>query len=506
MTILKSKGKRGIRSTKQTLKLVTLVTIYTFILVSAFSVLAANAEGGLEGYVGSDTCLICHSSATPEIVEKWNDSQHGNVSGNAYPLSRGVECAGCHSTNYDPVTGTYTEPRQGCEVCHGPGAEHVSGPSEDNIFRSTDSSVCGQCHNRHGESLTYIDPESEAPVGYPVGYTPDKVLEEFYESASLDDLHSFWPTGHAAYSHGNGGMQYPEWKQSRHSEVGVECVLCHDPHGSVGYEKQLLKAEDELCVTCHKSQEKINAGTGGEGVPEMPWVMEDLCVQCHMPQVGITHSGEAGTGRSHTWEILFPEEAEAIAGTAEEVEHPEEEEEEHIHIPASSCSECHSIEGDDFGVRFQPLIEERQSTVSALLSTLEGKIDDASYSTTEARQLLETAEGNVELVSKDESNGWHNYYYSVSILNEADQLIDQATDVEDFITTNTDLESQVSQLETEKTDLTGDVTSLETEVSGLEAEVEDLSRKAAGLTTNLAIGGVAGLIVGAIAVYFVTKR
>lgn len=40
----------------------------------------------------------------------------------------------------------------------------------------------------------------------------------------------------------------------------------------------------------------------------------------------------------------------------------------------------------------------------------------------------------------------------------------------------------------------------------LEADVVDLTWKASGLTTNLTVGGIAGLIVGAIAVYFVTKK
>ncbi|MFQ6053326.1 MAG: ammonia-forming cytochrome c nitrite reductase subunit c552, partial [Candidatus Bathyarchaeia archaeon] len=453
---------------------------------------ASPEEGRLEGYVGADTCILCHRSLTPEIVEKWNSSQHarvGNASArvaNAYPLSRGISCAGCHATNYDPDTGTYTDPYQGCEACHGPGATHIAGPTKENIFKPDSSSVCGQCHNRHGESLTYTNPETGEPVGYPVGYTPDKPLEEYYQSASLDDEHSFWPTGHASYEHGGGGMQYPEWKQSRHAEVGVECFICHDPHGPTGNENNLISPQAELCALCHKPQEKMNAGMGGVGVPEMPWVMEDMCVNCHMPSVGLDYKGDPGDGRSHTWTVLYP---------AEASEHG---------VYASSCSDCHATSEDPLGVRFQTLIDDRRAEIAGIIEALETEMKAVSFDTAAAEQLESQARRNMDMVKHDESSGWHNYYYALSLLNEAGQLLEQAADVDDHLKANADLQSQLSNLEGEKATLEDEVSSLESQVSDLEAqvsslqgEVESWKAKAAGGTTNMIIGAVAGLIIGA---------
>ena len=51
----------------------------------------------------------------------------------------------------------------------------------------------------------------------------------------------------------------------------------------------------------------------------------------------------------------------------------------------------------------------------------------------------------------------------------------------------------------------GDVSSLESQVSSLEADVADLQGKS-GSTTNYIIGAVIGLIIGAVAVYFLTKK
>ena len=71
----------------------------------------------------------------------------------------GPTCDGCHSVNYNVQTKTVTEWNVGCEKCHGPGGEHVRGPSAATIVnparldyvRATDT--CMQCHTQ-GQPLT----------------------------------------------------------------------------------------------------------------------------------------------------------------------------------------------------------------------------------------------------------------------------------------------------------------------------------------------------------------
>src|SRR5579862_2521335 len=45
----------------------------------------------------------------------------------------GPLCDGCHSVNYNIEAKTVTEWNVGCEKCHGPGGDHVRGPSRANI-------------------------------------------------------------------------------------------------------------------------------------------------------------------------------------------------------------------------------------------------------------------------------------------------------------------------------------------------------------------------------------
>jgi phage shock protein A len=66
------------------------------------------------------------------------------------------------------------------------------------------------------------------------------------------------------------------------------------------------------------------------------------------------------------------------------------------------------------------------------------------------------------------------------------------------------LESDKADLESDVDSLTSDVSALGSQVSTLEADVGELSAKA-GSTMNYAIGAIIGLIIGAVAVFFLKK-
>jgi predicted CXXCH cytochrome family protein len=83
-----------------------------------------------------------------------------------------------------------------------------------------------------------------------------------------------------------------EWRLTGHSEAGVGCVDCHDPHS----QKNLFEVADDLCINCHKE--------------DMERYLEDLhiqknigCVDCHalvippepLPQDGIVPTGHTFT-------------------------------------------------------------------------------------------------------------------------------------------------------------------------------------------------------------------
>ncbi|HEX2908523.1 MAG TPA: multiheme c-type cytochrome [Phototrophicaceae bacterium] len=101
-------------------------------------------------------------------------------------------CLQCHTTNYEPPTGTYLAENVQCEACHG--FTPVNHPPEELVIR-TDASVCRDCHTA--------------------------TFAEFRQSK------------HA----------YPEDREA------LGCATCHDPH----QQKLRFESVDELCLSCHKT-------------------------------------------------------------------------------------------------------------------------------------------------------------------------------------------------------------------------------------------------------------
>lgn len=99
-------------------------------------------------YLGVSKCIECHQS----FVESWEKTQHAS----AFATLKGVgksgdpECLKCHTVGFGEAGGFYsinTTPWLAdvqCEVCHGPGGDHLtdfSGP-----MQPVTESVCLKCH------------------------------------------------------------------------------------------------------------------------------------------------------------------------------------------------------------------------------------------------------------------------------------------------------------------------------------------------------------------------
>jgi len=95
--------------------------------------------------------------------------------------------------------------KQGCEACHGPAANHVADPSDT--------------------SGLFI-----------------------FEKASATDINARCLTCHAS---GTGQMNA---SNSFHRLNQVSCTDCHSPHHATTPEHLLVKAQPELCYTCHLQQ------------------------------------------------------------------------------------------------------------------------------------------------------------------------------------------------------------------------------------------------------------
>lgn len=157
------------------------------------------------------------------------------------------DCAACHTTGYVPegsqdnlegVVGRWAADNVGCEVCHGPGSNHVNDPYLIDMKVVREAELCGQCHIR-GDLVTL-----EADDGF--------------------------------LGHNN---QYGELFRS--TKRVMDCIDCHNPHSTTKYAEGLaIKTE---CETCHFDKvdyQKINSRRHAE------------CVNCHMPHASKSAVGD----------------------------------------------------------------------------------------------------------------------------------------------------------------------------------------------------------------------
>jgi hypothetical protein len=251
---------------KKALKIVSLAAVACAVLIGGGMFWnAQKADAQLPEYLGSQACLGCHS----DKFEVWQDSSHAHmvdqivdnkdfpadpatapadlqaelakadyvVAGQRFlardpksgdlvylnvqydktaqkyvPMKGGSNwdtgCAGCHSTGFNTATKTFTETSIGCEMCHGPGRDHILGKGDvSKITVTANSAACGQCHNGSGKNAD--------GVTWPVGYRPSmKNLEEVGFTIPTVD-----PNGPVPVLNSPKLRQYSMWKASAHANA-----------------------------------------------------------------------------------------------------------------------------------------------------------------------------------------------------------------------------------------------------------------------------------------------
>ena len=109
-------------------------------------------------YVGSKACSECHTEQY-ETFTKYAKKAH---SGDSVKLMAGdltpeelAECFHCHVTGYGKPGGFVSFEKTpgmadaGCEVCHGPGSEHVESGGDPALIKGKLTlDDCARCHNK----------------------------------------------------------------------------------------------------------------------------------------------------------------------------------------------------------------------------------------------------------------------------------------------------------------------------------------------------------------------
>ncbi|WP_420631539.1 multiheme c-type cytochrome [Candidatus Leptofilum sp.] len=210
------------------------------LLLGIMTFAATKAQTDPEVY-GSDDCGECHEAVTAQ----WENSVHGHASvvegflaawaeANSPP-----ECLSCHTTGFDPTTGTYEKEGVACETCHpSDPAEHPQKIMQTDIS----SRLCGQCHTD----------------------------------------------------------TFAEWETSVHGQEELTCARCHNPHSNalrVGSMQDTCRTchkeethfftftthadEGLLCTDCHLAAKSEPLGNGHSQISHTFSIGSETCTACH---------------------------------------------------------------------------------------------------------------------------------------------------------------------------------------------------------------------------------
>ena len=109
---------------------------------------------GVKAYVGSENCQSCHEKEYENFstnAAKARSFEHVEVMKKGLTEAEYLGCLKCHTTAYgEPggfvsVKATPELKNPGCEVCHGPGSQHIESSDPKDIKQPT-MAVCEKCH------------------------------------------------------------------------------------------------------------------------------------------------------------------------------------------------------------------------------------------------------------------------------------------------------------------------------------------------------------------------
>jgi len=233
-----------------------LIALVFALFAAGVTLIIASAQSGTVPPVQtSSDCASCHS----EVQMTWQNGSHRKAGTDPIFLDEWSKqgkpgaCLACHTTGFDPATGTYKADGVTCESCHNPvPPDHPKNP----MPVAPSVKLCGQCHS----SERFEAPNSQATTHY---------------------------------------------------ERGIACASCHDPHSTslqrVPGPRDAVKADpvSQLCVTCHKesnmnfsltahAQKDVSCGdchvNETDGVERAPHTVPDHSFQANVASCNTCHA------------------------------------------------------------------------------------------------------------------------------------------------------------------------------------------------------------------------
>src|ERR1017187_9744406 len=208
---------------------------------------APSSSSDASKYVGAETCKSCHE----DVYNAWEKTPHWKTTLNKEPS------------------------HQGCEGCHGPGAEHVEGGGDTSkIFNPAKHSakeVDAKCLTCHAGTHPNFDtsPHAKANVSCTSCHSVHQSKEEKLLKAPQPTL--------CFQCHSD---TKPAFNMPFHHKVNeglITCSDCHDAHGTFLANNVKSTADQNwICTKCHTE-------TRGPFVYEHVAIKAEGCLGCHTP-------------------------------------------------------------------------------------------------------------------------------------------------------------------------------------------------------------------------------
>lgn len=239
--------------------------IERFLLALMFAIVCAGitlivAQAGSQpsesGQSYTQDCNACHS----DFMESWMSGPHGTALSDPIFNEAWTEqgqpgaCLVCHTTGYDPATGTWSAEGVTCAACHNPiPTNHPSDPMP--VDKTTD--LCGTCHSdsRFGWEEWKISAHYQRNMTCSVCHDVHSAGLKTVVSSdgqSYDDASGLCINCHQEYA-----MNFP---YTSHHEQGLSCVNCHVTHQDTvdetahGIPDHSFHADLVTCTQCHEEQ------------------------------------------------------------------------------------------------------------------------------------------------------------------------------------------------------------------------------------------------------------
>jgi predicted CXXCH cytochrome family protein len=195
-------------------------------------------------YAGSAACEICHE----DLHKDWINTRHAQAFSSPIfqrdweELAKQTTCLQCHTTGFDPVSGSYAEEGVTCEACHG--TFQPTHPAEQ-MRLQPNAELCARCHKNTTDEW-HASPHAAAEVQCQACHNPHA------QTPMADSI-----TELCTNCHKERGDSFTH---STHANAGLECSNCHmytsprtdDPIGGLVPTGHTFSVGSDACIGCHQ--------------------------------------------------------------------------------------------------------------------------------------------------------------------------------------------------------------------------------------------------------------